>query len=279
MDRFKMKNFILIVLVLVNFFLLTIVVSNGTETRRLRIQREESLRSIFLHNGISIDKNIDLNISPLPELNLVRSLSAEEEAVSSLIGKCVAQDLGGSIIYYEGPKGSARFRGTAEFELMFEPDAIYEGSSPAVTAADAVKRLGFKSIPDRTEVAENEVDCMVSLALSYKGRPVFNGRIYCYFLTDSLITVDGRAYFSQVKSKGSTDGYPDACTILMRFLEYLRAQELACGSIDGLEAGYFAESAVVGECVMRPVWRVSTDIGDYFMDGSSGSSIQLDGRE
>jgi len=279
MDKFKMKNFILIVLVLVNFFLLTIVVSNETETRRLRIQREESLRGIFLHNDISIDEDISLNISPLPELNLVRNLSAEEEAVSSLIGKCGAEDLGGSIIYYEGTKGTARFRGTAEFELMFEPDAIYEGSNPSVTAADAVKRLGFKSISDRTVVTEDGEDCTVSLALSYKGMPVFNGRVSCYFTNGSLNLVEGRAYFSQLKSKGSTDDLPDACTILMRFLEYIKAQNLPCGSIDGLEAGYFTESAVVGECVMRPVWRVSTDFGEYFMDGFSGSPIQLDGRE
>jgi len=279
MDRFKIKNFILIVLVLMNFFLLTIVVSNATETRRLRIQREESLRDIFLHNGISIDKDIKLNISPLPELNLVRNLPAEEKAVSSLIGRCEAQDLGGSIIYYKGTKGAAQFRGTAEFELMLEPDSVYEGSSPAVTASDAVKRLGFKSISDGTEVTEDGADSTVSLALSYKGRPVFNGRIYCYFSNGSLSTMEGRAYFNQVKSKGSTDGLPDACTVLMRFLEYLRAQELPCRSIDSLEAGYFVESTVVGECVMRPVWRVSTDIGDYFMDGSSGFSIQMDGRE
>jgi len=279
MDRFKIKNFILIVLVLMNFFLLTIVVSNATETRKLRIQREESLRGIYLHNGISIDGDIKLNISPLPELNLVRNLSAEEEAVSSLIGKCEAQDLGGSIIYYEGTKGAARFRGTAEFELMFEPDEIYEGSSPAVTAADSVKRLGFKSISDRTVVTEDGADSTVSLALSYKGRPVFNGRVSCYFTNGSLSIVEGRAYFSQLKSKGKIDDLPDACTILMRFLEYVKAQELPCGSIDGLEVGYFAESAVVGECVMRPVWRVSTDLGEYFMDGFSGSPIQLDGRE
>lgn len=279
MDRFKIKNFILIVLVLVNFFLLTIVVSNATETRRLRIQREESLRSIFLHNGIDIGEDVKLNVSPLPELNLARNLSAEDEAVSSLIGKCGAEDLGGSIIYYEGTKGAAQFRGTAEFELMFEPDAIYEGGSPAVTAANAVKRLGFKSITDRTSVTENGTDATVSLALSYKGSPVFNGRVSCYFTNGSLSTVEGRAYFSQVKSKGSTDELPDACTVLMRFLEYVRGMEIPCGSIEGIEAGYFAESAVVGECVMRPVWHISTDRGEYFMDGSSGSPIQLDGRE
>lgn len=259
MDRYKLKNFILIMLVLVNIFLLFIVISNEIAADRLRKEREETLRRIFLSNSIELGEDVSLDIAPLPEVSLTRSLKSEEQAVASLIGRCETSDLGGSIIYYDGAKGAARFRGTAEFELVFNPDVIYAGSSPEYTAADAMKRLGFRSRPEDAQIQNDAEDQTVILNLTYKDKPVFNSRISCYFVNGSLNIVEGKAFFGKVVSRGNTDKLPDACTILMRFLEYLKSNQQSCSKITAVEAGYFAESTVVGECVMRPVWRISTE--------------------
>lgn len=279
MDKYKLKNFILIMLVLVNIFLLFIVISNEIDTARLRKNREDTLRQILLSNSIELNGDVRLDSRALPEVTLTRSLKSEEQAVASLIGKCETSDLGGSIIYYDGAKGAARFRGTGEFEMVFNPDVIYAGSSPEYTAADAMKRLGFHSRPEDAEMQTGTEDQTIILNLTYRDKPVFNSRIACYFVNGSLNIVEGKAFFNKVVSKGSTDKLPDACTILMRFLEYLKTNQLSCTEISAVDSGYFAESTVVGECVMRPVWRISTDMGTFFMDGTTGLSIQLDTRE
>lgn len=279
MDKYKIKNFILIMLVLVNIFLLFIVISNEISSERLRRNREDTLRRILLSNSIELDEGVRLDAEPLPEVSLTRSLRSEEQAVASLIGRCETSDLGGSIIYYDGDKGAARFRGTAEFELVFNPDVIYAGSDPEYTAADAMKRLGFRSRPEDAQVQSDSEDRTVILNLTYKSKPVFNSRISCYFVNGSLNIVEGKAFFSKVVSRSSVDTLPDACTILMRFLEYIKTNQLSCTEITAVESGYFAESTVVDECVMHPVWRISTDAGSFFMDGITGLSIQLDTRD
>lgn len=279
MDKHKVKNFIIIMLALVNLFLLVIVVSNGVQTASINRQRDEALRQVLLSNGISLDPDVSLDTEPLPEIVLSRDLSRELSSVKSLIGSSDVQDLGGSIIYYSGSSGRARFRGSGGFELVLDPAVVPQGDDPVSSAVSAMKKLGLSCPYDTARLTENGDSSTVVLGLEYKGAAVFNVSISCYFSGGSLNIVEGQGLFGTVGSRGKTDGLPQAATIMARFLRHLETSGQICTRISSLEVGYFSETSVVDQCSMRPVWCVTTDTGAFYFDGLTGDYLQPDIRE
>lgn len=279
MDKHKLKNFIIIMLALVNLFLLVIVISNGVQTARINRQRDEALRQVLFSNGISLDPDVSLDTKPLPEVVLVRNLPKELSSVRSLIGSSEVQDLGGSIIYYSGGSGKARFRGSGGFQLVLDPEVVPQGDDPVSSAASAMKKLGLSCPAETARLAEEGDSPTVVLGLEYKGAAVFNVSISCYFSGGSLSIVEGQGLFDEVGSKSGTEDLPQAATIIARFLEHLETSGQICTRISSLEAGYFSETSVVNQCSMRPVWCVTTDTGTFYFDGLTGDYLQPDIRE
>ena len=99
MDKSKIKNFIIILLALVNAFLLTIVISNESEKRSAKEYKNTALKTVLEDNGIYIYPDVILPEKMLPELTLGRDLAKEKRSLSNFIGSCTAKDLGGNIIF------------------------------------------------------------------------------------------------------------------------------------------------------------------------------------
>lgn len=279
MNRYTIKNCILIMLVLVNLFLLFLVISKESKSRELSLRREEALRLVYAEKGISLDPDLDLEIEAPNVAYATRSLFAEKSAVNSLLGSTSTSDLGGSIIYYDGSHGGARFRGTGEFELVLDPGIIKLDDDPAAASAAAMKKLGFKSSNDSAEIRQESEGPVVSFYLTLKDKPVFNCVTVCHFVSGSLNIMEGRVYFDNIHYRDNYQELPDSFTILTNFLEHLRSSGKLCTKVTGLEAGYLIEASMVNECVLNPVWKITTDTGDFYFDGVTGMHIQPDIRK
>ena len=82
-------------------------------------------------------------------------------------------------------------------------------------------------------------------------------------MIDGIRAFDGRMELQEEETI-------DSVSAIMYFLDAVRNDGIICREICGLEAGYFMNVAVLGECTLRPVWKVITDTGDIYINALSG---------
>lgn len=276
MDTSKIKNYMIILLAIVNIFLLSIVLKNVSDDRASKEYATAALERVLAENNIVMSENVALPEKMPTEVTLSRSLLKERRKLSSLIGSCSAQDLGGNIIYYRGNDGQASFRGTGEFEIALEKAIIPRTDDLLSGCYSVTKRLGIDLADIEPDLITDGSSQIVSLICAWNGTPVYNASVEFSFTPDRLYLITGMRPLDTEVSIRALEDYPDSATILMSFLAYARQTGDAFSEITNVELGYFISSSASGSCVLRPVWCIVTDSGKYYINGQTGKPESLE---
>ena len=270
MDRSKTKNFIIAVLLLVNIFLLTVVAMDRVETLSVHREAEKKLIAILNDTGITIADGVLSSLSPMASRHLVRDMDRELSMMKAALGNDVTgSDKGGNIWFYDGSYGQAQLNGTGELDITPWAGTIRRSGDLTDTAVNYLKKLGIDSDPGTAEISgTGEVDS-VSLTCNWDGFPVFNCKIIFTFSNESAISVRG---FRPLDTNISDPGTPalDVGTILMRFLDMLYKDGVACSEIISIKQGYMLNVSVSGDGYLTPYWHIVTDSGEYSVNGLTG---------
>ncbi len=276
MDKSKIKNFIILLLALVNLFLLFIVVSDAIEQRKAENLRIKALTTVLTDNGITLNPDIKLPESIPATLSLIRDKSAEKSSLSALIGNCTVKNQGGNIYVYTGSHGQAKIRGTGEFEILLNSGVFGIGKGPVSTAKSALEKLNI-GYGDIEPIIENDGEnTKVTLFCSWDGTAIYNAKITFLFTSDYLILISGTKPLDSEYSVQSSENYPDSVTVLMNFLESVRSTGYVCSEINDIKIEYNMFSAVSGLCTLKPVWCISTNTGLYYIDAQTGKAENLE---
>jgi len=270
LDKARIKNFIIIVLVLVNAFLLLNVISSAKEQWDAQDFRVESLKKVLSDNGITLDSDIELPDSVPPLLSLKRDMEAEYDSFKALIGNCTVLDLGGNVFYYEGIDGQAKSRGTGDFEMKLNSGVVNKGRDPVYAAKSAMKKLGIECSSAEPVIAVEGENVTVTLCCAWDGVAVYSAKINFYFYSDNLLIISGTRPLQEENTVSSSENYPDAVTVLMGFLESSSQSGYVCSEISDLQVEYSMYSAVSGYCTLKPVWCIQTNSGSYYIDAETG---------
>lgn len=279
MDNSKIKNYIILLLVIVNLCLLSIVLKSDITQRKARENATAALEQVLQDNGIAMSEDVVLPEKLPTEVTLSRSMLKERRKLSSLIGSSSAQDLGGNIVYYRGSDGQGSFRGTGEFEIALEK-AIIPNTGDINDLLEGcytvTRRLGIECSDIEPEIGMEGSIQTVTMVCAWNGTPVFNASIEFSYAPDRLYFISGmRPLDTEVSIRASED-YPDSATILMSFLGYIRQSGDVCSEISDVQLGYFISSSASGSCVLRPVWCIITDSGKYYINGQTGKPESLE---
>ena len=276
MDKSKIKNFILILLALVNVFLLAIVISGASEERKAETSRKAALNRVLAEYGITLKSNIVLQDTIPPLLTLARNMDTEHSLISALIGKCTPVDQGGNSFFYSGADGQATFRGTGDFEILLNSGVISTGRSPLDAAKATLKKLNIDYSDAGPIVTNNGDNTTVTLYCSWNQTAIYNARISLVFNSDYLWLISGVRPLDIKSSVQSSENFPDSTTILMNFLETTNKNGYIFSEINELKIEYSMNSAVSGNCTLKPVWCVVTNSGTYSIDDQTGEAEKID---
>ena len=276
MDKSKIKNFIILLLAIVNIFLLFIVLKNAANERETEKYKLEALESVLAENGIVLSKNVELPKKIPTEITLSRNLMREKRKISALIGSSDAQDLGGNIFYYNGSTGQANSRGTGEFELMLTGSEYPLDDEPLKICQSAVKKRGIEVADMRLKSDADDSAPVVIMTCAWNGTPIYNAAIRFDFTIDRLFIISGMRPLDTEVSVREYESYSDSVTVLMSFLEYIRQANIVCSEIINVELGYYSSVSASGSCVLRPVWCIETDTGEYYINAQTGRPEGLD---
>lgn len=271
MDKGQVKNFIIVLLLVVNLFFLFTVLIDKVEAGQVRSEAAQHLIAVLGNNGISLSDADMLNTEQLNQQSFKRDMSAEKRMVSAVLGRNIALvDQGGSLFYYESENGQATFSGTGKFDIRPAHNDILVDDDPIVTALEYLKKMGLSSSREYAETELGEGLNVVTLLCTLDGSPVFNCSVKFTFSEQSLLLISGTRPLDALTSENSRNTL-DLNTILMRFLEMTHESGQVFSEIEVLQAGYsMASTSVSGDCTMTPVWRIVTNVGTYDINGITG---------
>lgn len=272
MDKSKLKNLIIILLVFVNLFLLVLAVSGIAQKNSAEKKRISALQAVLDEQGITLSDVSDLDVTCPDVIELERSVNKEKKMLSALIGSCTAEDLGGNIYIFSSEDGQARMRSTGDFEIALDTDVIPTDGDLISASETALRKLGISYDKDSLVIGQsNELDC-VTATCKYNGFTVLNANITLYFSDSRLVLITGRRPPDVKDSSSDADSDLDAIAIILTFLENNHESGQVCSAILNVSTAYILDSATVGDCTLTPVWCIETDVGSFYFDGITGKA-------
>lgn len=106
MERFRLKNIIILILVLLNAFLLFSLAQRRAEERESFHRTAEQLAALFQEDGMLLEPGAVSRDVPPDGVALIRDAALEEQAAAFLLGGTTSSmDQGGGIFHYAGASG------------------------------------------------------------------------------------------------------------------------------------------------------------------------------
>jgi len=262
----KLKNIILLILVITNLALLVQIAGPAIQSRHADSQAREDAIRLLLSRGVEVEESIvPETISLLPR-TVERDLVLEERAASALLdGPVSAEARGGEVYRYFNENGSIQFHSDGTLSAQLEPGRFPLGKDTAASCIGLMEKLGVQGkIVD--QVGEE-----LTFRQDWEGFPLFTQQVtlVCRDGCLSAITA-GRQLMGRPQEDPSRQTISVA-TALIDFLNGVNALGDVCSRIDAIEPGYAASSSLSGPTSLTPVWRVTTDTGAYRLDAVTGA--------
>lgn len=275
MEYSKIKNIIIIILLVVNMFFLALFIIGRIETGKLEKRSKEDVIHILSSYGISLDMSVIPVYSDLDSYEVLRDTESERSVAEAVLGKCQVYEPGGNIYQYTSPLGEAVFRGNGEFSITIAAGIAMSDSS--------LKGLGSYlsqlNIAADLKSADAEYDgggslSSIQFTALFEDVSIFNCRITMSFDGESLMSIHGRRLTSP-PSPSPSEPMIGVNTALISFLSSVRESNLICNEIIAIAPGYSFSASVSGSGRLAPYWCITTDVGKYYVNGLTGVMVSF----
>ncbi len=258
----KIKNIIILLLVVVNAFLLAQVGLREWRSRRDERETRERMIAILARNDVTyLPEEIPGALALAPRRVSLSPLGEAEAAI--LVGAVSGTQSQGSRTFYTGEDGTAAYASTGELTVEFSPGGTLAESD----ILDRLSRLGVTlEETGRTGTAGSAAVTYVQL---WNGGPV-PGETALLTLRDQ-----GPATLTLRLLRGEEESLPaeetiTAATALTRLLEELsRGEGYVCSQITRMYPGYLLSGSVTA--TLTPAWFIETDTWHFIVDGVTGA--------
>jgi len=268
METSKVKNYILILLAIVNLVLLGPFLAEQRQEAAARRTALREITALYERSGISLPAALDVGEKAPSGRWLTRELESEREMAESVLGRCSVAAQGGNIYIYSGENGQGIFRGTGEFEILLNYGVADTSRGKEQAARDIMKKMGV-DCGGYLDVETNGEQTILTLDGVYSGSEVYNARFSFRFSADSLMLVYGKRVFDKDVSTEETQTI-DAGTALVRFLSESNRRGHVCTAVEAISPGYVMSVTVSGDCILDPVWHIETDTEEFTMNAETG---------
>lgn len=259
MERAKIKNVIIVILLIVNIVFAVLLIREAAGTKKIKDTVLSDLHTVLENNGISLNTVYIPLSEGVYTLTAARSPEKEAQMAKTLIGDYTMEDQGGNIHYYYGAGGEAYFRGSGDFEI--ELAAKTDDSAKAIS--EQFSANGFDI--DVPSGGSGTADCRQTI----NGMRILNCTISVSYEGGMPVSLAGRWLLSDASALTDQPAI-DVSTALIRFIAGLNKNGFICTEISGLELGYYMTAHVTGQFELVPMWSISTDTGEYYVNAISG---------
>ena len=260
MERYRLKNIIILILALLNVCLLGTLAMRVSAEHASRRQARAQLVELYAAAGVSLDEHLISDETPPSALTLTRDETEEQSLAAYLLGGIPARtDQGGGIFSYTGEFGAAQFRSNGSFDAVCDRPL----EDPEAFLREFCKTYGYQELSAASE------EGTVTVVQYYQDYPVVGcdvtfsleggalKRIIGTHLPDSAATAVGEEPLS-------------ALSALTAFLNTIREGAVGTAVTD-LYLCYELQSTTTALMTLSPAWCVTTDTARYYVNCMTGA--------
>lgn len=264
MDRCRLKNIIILILLLVNVFLLVSLSQRRSAEQDSFRRTEEQLVTLFAGDGMTLDPHAISRDVPPDGVSLVWDAALEERAAAFLLGKILtSSDQGGGIHYYAGAAGEALFRSNGSFQAS--------GVLAEEDAEDFCRDFCRIFSCDLPDIRLDETGGGVFSALSlYDKLPVFNCSVTFSVENGVLNSVSGTLLPETGTAAPAEETPLSAAGALAAFQRMRRESVAVASTVTDTRLCYELQNTGAAMS-LAPAWRIVTDTEDYYVNCHTGA--------
>lgn len=266
MDRYLLKNIIILILVLVNGFLLGALVLRHSASSQAQHQAEDQLVALFAADGMELSPDVISKEPPPATLSLARDAERERTAAAFFLGKAFpADEQSGDTRIYSTPAGVARFRSNGGFDIV---GSLASGEE----AQDLCRRFCRTFSWAEPQFSLDKNGTGTAAASCFLGKlPVFNCGVTFTFDRGTLLTVSGTLLPESGTAASDSREPLSAAAALTAFQQARRESYMAVSAVTGMEPGYALQGSTASALSLTPMWRIATDTADYYVNCITGT--------
>lgn len=265
MDRYRLKNIIILILALVNLFLLGSIVQRYTAQLNSHRNAAEQMSALFAADGIELDPETIPRTLPPDSISLNRDLQLEDRAAALLLGQSDSEsDQTGSIRTYRAACGTALFRSNGSFEA-----AGSLGSEDSMDFCREFSRhFGFAEPEFLLDVHGSGTARAEAL---WEDLPISNCSLQFTFSNGQLIRVEGVLLPKQSTSILTEKEPLSALAALSAFQTARWETGAVVTSISDISLCYELQSSTVLPLVLVPAWCIDSNTAKYYVNAVTGA--------
>lgn len=272
MEWSKIKNIILLLLLLVNALLLALLATRSLAARQTAREAWRDCISVFEKNGITLGLDEAPEGEGLAPLRAERDKTAEIAVAASFLGEVTVSEPGGGVFLCNGALGEASFRAGGEFSVTLEGGALSaDGQDAGSHALSLLKNMGLQTDAESLVTEETDGATLVSVSQAVSGVPVFSCTASFTYRNGSLMSVSGRWVLSEPRADSQSENLGSPMTALFLLLRHVISEGDVCKEVTAVTAGYQVPATLSDPIKLTPVWRIETDTGLYYVNTESAS--------
>ena len=266
METYRLKNIVILILVILNLFLAALLVHYRLQGARAHQAMLDELHALFSANAISLAEDLDLDAAPLASLSVQRDLDEEAEIAAMLLGEpAPAEHQGGGIYSYSAGSGTVHFRSGGNFD--YTPAQPRPIDDPQGFCERFCQDYGY--VP----AAGFSGDTGTFTATQYVGESAIYNCTVTFQFEDGRLSALSGTHVSTVPT-GSTPTSLTAVDALVRLLDYRNETGMVCNSIQDIVPVYEVQSGPSATLQLAAKWQITADAYVYYVDCAAGDIVR-----
>lgn len=261
----KLKNIILLILVITNLFLLYFVLRDTLQKHQFEMDARTNAISFLAEKGIQVTQEQVPQTIKLLSQTVERDLEEESVLAAALLGGDVRVEARGSEIYRcQNQTGWIQFHSDGSFSAQFEAGAFPVTTDRKTAGAEWLKRMNFEG-----EVL-NETESTLTVRQLWKGIPLFTQQVTLVFEDNCMVAMTGGRRLMGEPEAEADQSPVTVATALIDVFRGLNELGDVCSEISAIREGYAATASLSGTMTLTPVWHITTDTGTYQLNTLTG---------
>lgn len=257
----KLKNLVILILLLANAALLCLLIPRFAQQHRQDRALRESLSQLCAEQNVLLDPDTVPDTVTLYALELADTEAAEAAALAALLDEVpVKTDTGFQASptlrtgHWENGSISLRLQGQKEV------------SDQRTAAGKVLQEMGFSLHSIGEPVRLSPGIYSLTAVQSVLGVPVFSDGVQLTYSNSALSHLEGELFAGTLTRIGDTPCI-SASEAVVAFLSARLDSGWVGSAITGLEQGYFRADETLSVMRLTPGWKLSTDIGSFLVNG------------